>query len=322
MTVLGGFLGAGKSTWLRHHLARGALIGARVIVNEAAATSVDHLLLDGAAQVTVLAGGCACCDRKADLMSLLLHAAATPWPADEPTRRIVLELSGLADPRPVVEAVRGDTALAARLELSETVVLLGAPDGYDRLRREPLARRQVSAADCVIVTKCDEADEAALARLLAAVTLLNPAAPLFGSVRGLEVPLPPPGVVQARDLPDIGSDGDASPLRAARLTIGHVDWSTVALWLSALLAARGPDVARVKGVVSTPAGRLLVQAVGRRVQSPEILPGPAEPDDGLLVVIGRGFEPADIQRSFEAFGAVCRDAEREQPSFTAFRPAG
>ena len=106
-------------------------------------------------------------------------------------------------------------------------------------------------------------------------------------------------------------------MRAARLVLGPADWPAVALWLSALLDARGSDVMRVKGVVGTPTGRLLMQAVGPRVQPPEILPGPAGPHDGTLVVIGRGFVPGDVQRSFQAFAAACRDADALQ-----FHPAG
>ena len=45
LTVLGGFLGSGKTTWLRHQLHHGLLAGAFVVVNEAAETAVDDALL-------------------------------------------------------------------------------------------------------------------------------------------------------------------------------------------------------------------------------------------------------------------------------------
>ena len=61
---------------------------------------------------------------------------------------------------------------------------------------------------------------------------------------------------------------------------------------------------RVKGVVRTPAGRLLVQSVRRIVQSPEIVP--EQPDgegreDNTIVVIGRGYQGDDLRKSLRYF---------------------
>ena len=56
LTILGGFLGSGKTTWLRHQLHAGAYPDAHIIVNEAAETPVDDALLaHGSAALTVLA---------------------------------------------------------------------------------------------------------------------------------------------------------------------------------------------------------------------------------------------------------------------------
>ena len=71
LTVLGGFLGSGKTTWLRHQLHQGLFRDACIVVNEAAETPVDDALLAGSTKIAVLAGGCACCDGKADLIALL-----------------------------------------------------------------------------------------------------------------------------------------------------------------------------------------------------------------------------------------------------------
>jgi G3E family GTPase len=71
-----------------------------------------------------------------------------------------------------------------------------------------------------------------------------------------------------------------------------------------LLYARGDDIMRVKGVVRTPAGRLLLQSVRHVVQSPEILPdGGEEVDskDNSIVIIGRGFEPQSLLPSLRYF---------------------
>ena len=75
------------------------------------------------------------------------------------------------------------------------------------------------------------------------------------------------------------------------------------MWLSALLHVRGDDIMRVKGVMRTPAGRLLLQSVRKVVQSPELLPddGQADGRDNSIVVIGRGFEPSHLLPSLRYF---------------------
>ena len=302
LTVLGGFLGAGKSTWLQHHLGSGVFDGACVIVNEAAATPVDHLLLAGAGRLLVLAGGCVCCDRRADLIALLRDLCdETPGDGRRPIEHIVLETSGLADPRAILAAVDEDPDLAESILPGEVVVLVDAPHGLGTLIREPLARRQVAGADCLVVTKLDEADDETTAGLVASLGLLNASAPCFGAIQGVETALPAEEAAPATALFDAMPGDTGPPLRAAQVEVAGVDWATCSLWLSALLHARGPDVLRAKGVMATPAGRLLLQVVHGRVHEASILPGPAARHDGTLIMIGRGFTSDDLQRSLQSW---------------------
>ena len=79
------------------------------------------------------------------------------------------------------------------------------------------------------------------------------------------------------------------------------------MWLSALIHARGDDVLRVKGVVRTPAGRLLLQSVRKIVQSPEVLPDDKDRpagEDNSLVFIGRGFSVEQLAKSLRHFAGV------------------
>ncbi len=310
LTLVGGFLGSGKTTWLRHQLHAGLFRNAVVIVNEAAGTPVDDALLQGATELRVLAGGCACCETKAALVALLRELcdrrsqiASTAARLDE----IVLETSGLADPAPIVEAIRTDPVLVHHIVVSEIVVLVDAVNGLAHLRGEPLGRRQVETADRLVVTKVDAADTSELKRLLATLRAVNPGAAITGAVKGSDVLLPTFAGVPPE--PVVAADGEsAAPIFPTRLHLdASVDWTAFTVWLSALLHARGDDVLRVKGVVRTPAGRLLLQSVRKVVQSPEILP-PQEDDpdreDDTIVVIGRGYRGEDLKQSLEFFAGT------------------
>ena len=308
LTVLGGFLGSGKTTWLRHQLHAGVFKGAYVIVNEAAETPVDDALLQGSSMLSVLAGGCACCVGKADLLSLLRRICddrSKLNSSEQRLERIVLETSGLADPAPIVEAIRNDPILVHHILVSEILVTVDALHALSQLHSEPLGRRQIEIADCMMITKLDEANESEIAKLLATLRVLNPGAEMFGAVKGTETALPLFDHAEPENLIELLADADLLPIFPSKLVIDEtIDWTAFSVWLSALLHARGNDVMRVKGVVQTPAGRLLVQTVRKIVQSPEILPEHTDGqlrEDNTIVVIGRGYRAEDLSRSLDYF---------------------
>lgn len=305
LTILGGYLGSGKTTWLRHQLHEGAFLGAHVIVNEAAETPVDDALLGAASSLSVLAGGCVCCAARQDLIDLLRRIADERSRVEGSARisQIVLETSGLADPGPIVEAIRSDPVLVYHVVVGEVIVAVDALHGLSQLESEPLGRRQVEVADRLILTKVDEADEARLKTLMATLAAINPGAAMSGAARGVTHALPDATGTPPAALPDLSGSAAKPPIRPVRLHLDDsIDWTAFTVWLSALLHARGDDVVRVKGVVRTPAGRLLLQTVRRVVQSPEILPEQGDTrEDNMIVVIGRGYSEKQLKRSLAYF---------------------
>ncbi len=308
LTLLGGFLGAGKTTWLRHQLHEGQFGNHQFLINEAALTPVDNLLLGKASRVEVLSGGCACCDGLPALIAALRHVC------DRATGRdpsgidgVLLETSGLAEPGAIAAALAADQVLARRLVMKEVVVLVDALHGRAQLAAEPLARAQAEAADRLILTKPSLSEGKILSRLAATLRQLNPVAEIGVAELGMPLPLPE-GEADPFLLPAVSSM--LEPIRPFRLDVGESgSWVALSTWLSALLQARGDDVVRVKGVVRAPAGRLLLQSVRRVVQPPEILPeeddsfaGPV-PEEGVIVLIGRNIDDHLLKRSWRRFGA-------------------
>lgn len=311
LTVLGGFLGCGKTTWLRHQLHDGALADAFVIVNEAAEIAVDDALLGQSTELAVLAGGCACCDARDGLIALLRTVCdrrVSRKAGETLLDRIVLETSGLADPAPIVEAIRADPMLVHHIVIAEIVVAVDGVYGLRHIREEALGRRQMELADRLVVTKVDQADDDELAKLLATLRQINPGATITGAMKGTETQLPNYASATPEMRADLGDTSGGAPIRALKIDIGDdIDWTAFSVWLSALIHARGDDILRVKGVMSTPAGRLLLQSVRRIVQSPEMLPDSEENDDNQensLVFIGRGFTETALMRSLRHFAGL------------------
>lgn len=296
LLVLSGFLGSGKTTWLRHQLHSGLLQNRAVIVNEAAAAPVDDALLADLAPVTVIPGGCVCCAQKDAFLNVLRRHCNQTQPQD-----IVLETSGLAEPSAIVEAIRNDPLLVHRILVEDVMVTVDAVSALDRLKTDALVRRQIERADCLVITKLDGAEEGG--RLVATLKALNPGARIIGTVKGEAAALPDAGA--AIELPPLDVFSTAGPIVAADIDIDPaIGWEVFSVWLSALLHARGDEIFRIKGVVRTPNGRVLLQCVQRSVLPPEILPETEKTDqsfDNRLAFIGRGFDAARLKRSLKSF---------------------
>ena len=303
LTIVGGFLGAGKSSWLRHQLFLRRFGRVHVLVNEAAELPVDDLLLGRADRLEVLAGGCACCTGREALVAALRRICdrASGAGAGE-IEALVLETSGLADPAAIARALQDDPVLVRRIVLERTIVLVDAKGAVDQLAGEPLATRQIEAADDIVITKAAEEDGVHLSRLVATLRSLAPAAAIAFAEFGVEASHQIDPAAAPYDLPKPAEAG--GPIHAYRLDAHSAGgWWALSAWLSALLFARGDSIVRVKGVISTPVGRLLLQSVRHHVQPPEILPdqqATAE-DKDFVVLIGRDIDEDRIQRSWDTF---------------------
>lgn len=302
LTIVGGFLGSGKTTWLRHQLFEGRFAKAHVLVNEAAGTPVDHSLLGKAHALTVLAGGCACCEGQAQFQDALLQICdARSQTTDNRVAEIVLETSGLADPAAIVDLIQSHPVLIRHIIVAEVMVIVDAHYGLKALETHPLARAQISAAHALVLNKTDLTAPDTITTLRHVMARLAPGAVQSGAAFGSPVDLPPDLGAPPPDLPVF--DGASSPpITVSQLDLGSTpDWTALTLWLSALLHARGDQIVRVKGAISSPAGRLLIQAVRKTVQSPEVLPQDSAQEDSQnqLVLIGSGMDEDALRSSFE-----------------------
>jgi G3E family GTPase len=155
-----GFLGAGKTTFVRHLLREAKARGLRagVVINEWGVADVDGALLQqaGAELMGELAGGCACCSSQDEMIWTMIELGLRP--RDEQPDFVILELSGLADPLTTLDGL----TVAALLPLTRVASMVSLVDAtrLPEMRRSdgvlaPLLVRQVALADQLIVNKSD-----------------------------------------------------------------------------------------------------------------------------------------------------------------------
>ena len=268
VTVVTGFLGAGKTTLIRRFLASAEGQGTAVIVNEFGAVSIDDALIRGAAEQTILLGnGCLCCITRTDLQLALRALVIDRERGVVPNfARVVIETSGLADPGPILQTFSTDRALGGEFHI----------DGMQRLQQlNPRAGIDIAVGGA-----------------------LEPArfiAPAIAERSGF--------IAEAEH-----SDGISSFVLEGQQP---VVWPAFSRAMETLIALRGADLLRVKGILNVAGcpGPVVVQYVQHLVHPPvELQSWPDQNCDSRVVFIARNIPEAQIRDLFAAVEKLTKDS--------------
>jgi cobalamin biosynthesis protein CobW len=321
-TIVTGFLGAGKTSLVRHLISAATGYRLAIIVNEFGELGIDRELLLGCGDATCtdddiveLANGCLCCTVADDFLPTLTRLIERPAPPDH----ILIETSGLALPKPLVQAFAWPEIRTATTVDGVLTVIDAAALAAGRFADDPAAVAaqraadpsvdhdnpleevfgdQLACADLVILNKTDLVAPGVLTRLMAEIAArLRPGVRIVESRDGRVAP----GVA-------LGLDAAAEDDLAARPSVheldgehDHDDFDSFVVTLNPtaysdalgdrlVAAIRAHDILRVKGFVAVPGRdrRQIVQAVGDRVQ--QYFDRRWQPDEARvtrLVVIGK-----------------------------------
>jgi G3E family GTPase len=176
-TILGGFLGAGKTTLVNHLLRTADGRRITVMVNDFGELAIDRDLIVGSSGDTVsLANGCVCCSTGGDL----LRALGAILDQGQRPDHLLIEASGVADPDRIGDIARADRDLV----LHGVVVLADSGRIAGQIadpRIGPQVARQFAGADLVVLNKADQAPTGPLTEILRSFA---PKAALVPAIRG------------------------------------------------------------------------------------------------------------------------------------------
>ncbi len=260
VTVIGGYLGSGKTTLVNHLLRSSAGRRIAVLVNEFGALPIDEDLIEARDDTMIkIAGGCVCCSYGSDMMAALMDIQMlTPVP-----EHVLLEASGVALPGAVAQSVE----LLPSCKLDGTVVLADAETIEDRAADPYLSdtiTRQLTAADIVLLNKTDLVEAADLEDTRQWIGEVSPEARLLVTTQASVAPDLLLGAMRERVLREKESGHGNSATGHQTLAIelnGPVDAEV----LAGQLTARELDLVRAKGVVWEADGTArVIQVVGRR----------------------------------------------------------
>jgi len=179
-TLVTGFLGSGKTTFINAALRSPELARTIVVVNEFGEVGLDHQLYASSSDsVVVLENGCLCCTVRSDLVGTLNSLYHSRLAGEIPDfDNVVIETSGLAEPGAVLQAFLSEPTLDGLFRIASVVALVDAVNWRQTAEAHDEATRQAALADQIRVTKLDLVDdrESAASRLLLELRRINPSA--------------------------------------------------------------------------------------------------------------------------------------------------
>lgn len=310
VTVISGFLGAGKTTLVNHLLSQNREYRIGVVVNEFGEVGIDGQLIVSEQEALIeINNGCVCCTVRADLVASVKEMLEL---AGHRLDRLIIETSGLADPAPVLQTFLADPDLRSRVELESVITVVDALHLNGQLSDE-IVREQIAFADTLILNKTDLVSQQALANIGNQVRLVNRTAsvlhtahsrvPVDALVGTRRLSLPNLLMIEPDILEDEGHDHehDASISSCSVVTSGALDPERFNRWINQLVNDQGQRLMRMKGLLnfSSEARRfhfhsvhMLLEAVpGRRWEDHETR-------DNRFVFIGRDLDSEQLRQGF------------------------
>ncbi len=331
VTLITGFLGAGKTTLISRLLKHPGMNRVAVVINEVGEIGIDNDLVSMSSEnVSLLANGCICCVVRTDLQDTLRQLFGDRRAGKIPDfDRVVIETSGLADPAPAIQTLASDTMLCAQFRLDGVVTLVDAVNGLTQLTTSPESEKQVAVADLLVITKEDIADIATMPALLDALSAINSQAAIRHSrhgeidpeeLMGLGLGSARAGRNTLRFLGELDEQGAGATYLGQRLPgAAHdpavrtlslrfekpFDWPSFSSAMDLVMTLRGPDLLRVKGIVNVQGEPVVVQAVQHVMHPPVTLDRwPSDDQRSRLVFITRNLRAEVIRGLFDAVGAM------------------
>lgn len=309
VTVLTGYLGAGKTTLLNRILSENHGRKYAVVINEFGELGVDNdLVVNTDEEVFEMNNGCVCCTVRGDLIRIVGGLMKRRGKFDG----IIIETTGLANPAPVAQTFFVDETVRTKTRLDAVVTVVDAKHLPERLVDSHEAADQIAFADVIVLNKTDLVTPEELEAVEARIRQINRFARIHRTQRAA-VPIAEVLDRGAFDLkrvlemePNFLTD-DAHEHNDDVVSMSFeverpIDPEKFNAWISALLATKGQDLLRTKGILAYAGDnrRFAFQAVHMMADGDFIGPWrDGEPRKSRLVFIGRDLNRPQLRRGFE-----------------------
>ncbi|GAA8291427.1 GTP-binding protein [Helicobacter pylori] len=304
ITLITGFLGSGKTSFLSEYLNQIDHQGVALIINEIGQAALDQRILSVqycGEKMLYLNAGCVCCNKRLDLVESLKATLNNYEWHGEILKRIIIETTGLANPAPILWTILSDTFLGVHFEIQSVVACVDALNARVHLTNNE-AREQIVFADSVLLTKTDlQNDSVALMKLKERLQAINPSAEIFDKM-AIDYESLFSRKNRARNfMPRMLKDSHSQGFETLSIDFeGAMEWSAFGIWLSLLLHQYGTQILRIKGIIDIGSGFLVsINGVMHVIYPPKHIL--KDQNGSNLVFIMRHLEREKILNSLEGF---------------------
>eukprot|EP00198_Chlamydomonas_reinhardtii_P011338 XP_001700675.1 predicted protein [Chlamydomonas reinhardtii] len=256
ITVVTGFLGAGKTTLVNHILTANHGKKIAVIENEFGEVGIDDaLVMESKEEIFEMNNGCVCCTVRGDLIRILNKLIKRKGKFDA----ILIETTGLANPAPVIQTFFVDDDIKDACLLDAVLTVVDAKHVTQHLDEEK-PEGVIAFADKVLLNKTDLVSAEELHRLRHRIQHMNKPVEIIECVRSnvdvgrlLGINAFSLEKLLAMDPEFLHHHDHKHDDRVTSVGFeidGEMDMPKLNMWLSKLLQERGPDLYRSKGILA------------------------------------------------------------------------
>jgi G3E family GTPase len=317
VTILTGFLGAGKTSLLNHLIAQHPAIKFAIIENEFGEVPIDGELVVGAGDnIFELANGCICCSLNGELVETL----GKLLDAGKPFDHLVIETTGMAEPDAVAAAFVNDPLIQSEFQLDGTICLVDAVSIQETLEEREEARKQIAFADHIVVNKAADVQSDYLSALQAQLQAMNPLASIstanYGQTTSDLLHLQAYAAEPAEQRVKVVVDAKHAHHDHHSAQHHHHDVTAHSFvfdrpfdllafihWSKVLLLIQGKSIYRIKGILDVGAdvSKMVFQSVRNQSAFSRAGEWPAEePRRSRIVIIGKNLQREALEKALRS----------------------
>jgi G3E family GTPase len=336
VTIITGFLGAGKTTLVSKLIQHPDMNRVAVVINELGEIGIDNDLVSMSSEnISLLSNGCICCSVRTDMQETMRELFAKRMVGEIPEfDRIIIETTGLADPAPILQTLLSDALFEAQFRLDGLVTLVDGFNGLMQIEQQMETCKQIAVADLILITKSDLLESSGKQALELAIRSLNPQAPMLFVLNGEIEPkrLMNLGLASSRSVEKtlgflgslLNSNNESTDIYLGDFAKRHnqgiktlslrfhdpFSWEAASAALELLTSLRGSDMLRVKGIMNIDGKPVVIQGVQHIFHPPVTLDEwPTDDHDTRMVFITKNMEAELIKSLFNAVGAITQNSE-------------
>ena len=311
VTVITGFLGAGKTSLLNNLIKEYPEKRFAIIENEFGEANIDSGLVTNIQNEDIfeLTNGCICCNLNQELFVVLQKLIDS----NHEFNHLLIETTGIADPGNILASFISDPIVKSQFELDSVVCLIDAENAISDLGKEDILSKQIAVADCILINKTDLVDAKTKKEVKNKVSYLNRFSKIhetrFSQIKEINLldtySYDPSKVFQF--ILNFNKDGNSQESahgieNMLFTTEKPMDQMQLGMWLDAFLQFNQDTIYRIKGILNIAGvdNRIILQSVHTQIQATV---GKAwdckEKRESKIVIIGKDLNKSAISKNLE-----------------------